>query len=79
MRDAKSLIYEGARQAIADGPLTGRAGVLVDEHLGADVAKHAKEDGLVVAMPIEKSGTKAFELEYGESFGLPASTGQPLA
>ncbi len=68
MRDAKSVIYEGARRAIADGIPPGRAGVLVDEHLGADVAKQAKADGLVLAMPIEKSGTKLFELEYGDRF-----------
>jgi myo-inositol catabolism protein IolC len=68
MRDAKSVIYKGARRAIADGIPPGRAGVLVDEHLGADVAKQAKADGLVLAMPIEKSGTKLFELEYGDRF-----------
>ncbi len=68
MRDAKSVIYDGARRAITDGLPAGRAGVLVDERLGADVAKQAKADGLVLAMPIEKSGTKLFELEYGDQF-----------
>lgn len=68
MRDAKLVIYEGAREAVATGLPVGRAGVLVDEHLGSDVAKRAKADGLVLAMPIEKSGTKLFELEYGEQF-----------
>jgi myo-inositol catabolism protein IolC len=68
MRDAKSVIYEGGREAVGTGLAQGRAGVLVDEHLGSDVAKQAKADGLVLAMPIEKSGTKLFELEYGEQF-----------
>jgi myo-inositol catabolism protein IolC len=68
MRDAKSVIYEGARHAVADGLPTGRAGVLVDEHLGSHIAKQAKVDGLVLAMPIEKSGTELFELEYGDDF-----------
>jgi myo-inositol catabolism protein IolC len=68
MRDAKAVIYEGARQAVGTGLPAGRAGILVDEHLGSDIAKQAKADGFVLAMPIEKSGTKLFELEYGEQF-----------
>jgi myo-inositol catabolism protein IolC len=68
MRDAKMVIYEGARQAVGGGLATGRAGVLVDERLGADVAERAKTDGFVLAMPIETSGTKLFELEYGDRF-----------
>jgi myo-inositol catabolism protein IolC len=68
MRDAKLVIYEGAREAVATGLPVGRPGVLVDEHLGSEVAKRAKADGLVLAMPIEKSGTKLLELEYGERF-----------
>ena len=68
MRDAKMVIYEGACEATADGLITGRAGVLVDEQLGAEVARRAKTDGFVLAMPIEKSGTKLFELEYGDQY-----------
>ena len=43
-------------------------GALVDEDLGADVARRAKADGFVLAMPIEKSGTELFELEYGDRY-----------
>jgi myo-inositol catabolism protein IolC len=68
MRNAKMVIYEGASQATTDPLPTGRAGVLVDEELGADVARRAKADGFVLAMPIEKSGTELFELEYGDQF-----------
>ncbi len=68
MRDAKALIYEGARQVVTDGLPAGRVGVLVDELLGADVAQRVKADGLVLAMPIERSGTTLFELEYGAQF-----------
>jgi myo-inositol catabolism protein IolC len=32
------------------------------------VAERAKADGLVLAMPIEKSGTELFELEYGKQY-----------
>ena len=68
MRDAKLMIYEGLSQADPSNLAVGRAGVLVDEQLGSEVAKRAKADGLVLAMPIEKSGTKLFELEYGEHY-----------
>ena len=68
MRDAKMVIYEGARQAVADGLATGRPGVLVDEELGPEVARRATADGFVLAMPIEKSGTELFELEYGDQY-----------
>jgi myo-inositol catabolism protein IolC len=68
LRDAKLVIYEGARRVLAEGISQGRPGVLVDEHLGSEVARRAKQDGFVLAMPIEKSGTQLFELEYGEKF-----------
>jgi myo-inositol catabolism protein IolC len=68
MRDAKRIIYDGAREAVVHGLALGRAGVLVDEQLGADVARRAKADGFVLAMPIEKSGSELFELEYGDRY-----------
>lgn len=68
MRSAKLVIYEGARGAVGDGLVEGRVGVLVDEHLGADVARQVRADHVILAMPIEKSGTELFELEYGEGF-----------
>ncbi len=67
MREAKSLIYEGLRHVAGCLPF-GREGVLVDEQLGADVARTAKSDGLVLLMPIERSGSRVFELEYGDHF-----------
>jgi myo-inositol catabolism protein IolC len=67
MRRAKNLIYEGLRR-FTGGVRSGREGVLVDEDFGADVVHSAKSDGLVVLMPIEKSGQKVFELEYGDRF-----------
>jgi myo-inositol catabolism protein IolC len=67
MRQAKTLIYEGLRH-FAGGVRSGREGVLVDEDFGADVVRSAKSDGLVVLMPIEKSGQEVFELEYGDRF-----------
>ena len=67
MRRAKELIYEGLRQVAGRVP-SGREGVLVDEDLGANVARTAKSDGVVLLMPIEKSGSRVFELEFGDQF-----------
>ena len=77
IRDAKLVIYEGARQALSDGLSTGRPGVLVDEELGAEVARRAKGDGFVLAMPIEKSGTQLFELEYADHYAEHVDTFDP--
>jgi myo-inositol catabolism protein IolC len=67
MRAAKALIYEGLRHVAGSVP-SGREGVLVDEDLGAEVARTAKADGVVLLMPIEKSGSRVFELEFGDRF-----------
>jgi myo-inositol catabolism protein IolC len=67
MCQAKSLVYEGLRH-VAGSVRSGREGVLVDEDLGADVARKAKSDGVVLLMPIEKSGLEIFEAEFGDRF-----------
>jgi myo-inositol catabolism protein IolC len=67
MREAKVLIYEGLRHVAGCLPF-GREGVLVDEQLGAEVARTARSDGLVLLMPIERSRSRVFELEYGDHF-----------
>jgi len=67
MRQAKELIYEGLRHVAGRVP-SGREGVLVDEDLGAEVARTAQSDGVVLLMPIEKSGSRVFELEFGDQF-----------
>ena len=64
MRQAKTLVYEGLRH-FAGGVRSGREGVLVDEELGTDVLHSAKSDGLVVLMPIEKSGLRSSNWSTG--------------
>ena len=44
-------------------------GVLVDEQFGSDIPQRAREDGLKLAMPVEKSGQNEFDFEYGDDFG----------
>jgi len=67
--DAKKVIFEGFQQAVADGAPRESAGLLVDEQFGADVARTAKKEGFLFAMPVEKSGQDEFDFEYGDEFG----------
>jgi myo-inositol catabolism protein IolC len=69
IRDAKNLIFEGFRQALAEGAPRDAAGILVDEQFGAAIAEQAKAEGLVFAMPVERSGQDEFDFEYGDDFG----------
>jgi myo-inositol catabolism protein IolC len=69
--DAKHLIFEGMLKAVDQGAEPGVTGVLVDEQFGApkNVPGDAKERGLLLAMPVEKSGQNEFDFEYGDDFG----------
>ncbi|MEZ5099150.1 MAG: DUF2090 domain-containing protein [Thermoleophilia bacterium] len=69
IQDAKHLIWEGFKRAVAEGAPKDAAGVLVDGQYGPDVAREAKAGGYVLAMPVEKSGQDEFDFEYGEQFG----------
>ncbi len=67
--DAKHLIFEGMLQAAASGADPSATGVLVDEQFGSTVPQEAREHGLKLAMPAERSGQNMFDFEYGEDFG----------
>jgi len=67
--DAKRLIFEGMQLAVERGVDAQATGVLVDEQFGSDVPKRAREEGLVLAMPVEKSGQDEFDFQYGADFG----------
>jgi 5-dehydro-2-deoxygluconokinase len=67
--DAKHLIFEGMQEAVKRGAEAGATGVLVDEQFGSDIPTRAREGGLKLAMPVEKSGQNEFDFEYGDEFG----------
>jgi myo-inositol catabolism protein IolC len=67
--DAKHLIYEGMEIAVKRGLDAASAGVLVDEQFGGNIPKEAREEGLKLAMPVEKSGQNEFDFDYGADFG----------
>jgi myo-inositol catabolism protein IolC len=66
--DAKRLIFEGMLEAVSRGAEAGATGVLVDEQFGSDIPERARQHGLKLAMPVEKSGQDEFDFEYGEDF-----------
>jgi myo-inositol catabolism protein IolC len=67
--DAKAVIFEGFLRALDEGAPRDSAGMLVDEQFGADLARRAKKEGAILAMPVEKSGQDEFDFEYAQDFG----------
>src|SRR6201987_4829180 len=67
--DAKHLIFEGMLEAVQRGVDAEATGVLVDEQFGGNIPAEAKQHGLKLAMPVEKSGQNEFDFEYGDDFG----------
>ncbi len=66
--DSKRLIFEGMLEAVRRGADAGATGVLVDEQFGSDIPQRARDAGLKLAIPVEKSGVNEFQFEYGEDF-----------
>ena len=68
--DGKHLIFEGVEAALERGADPSVTGALVDEQFGgpARVPQEAKARGIKLAMPVEKSGQKEFDFEYGDDF-----------
>src|SRR4051794_15688461 len=64
----KKIIYDGFKLALANGVPADKAGVLVDEQFGAEIARDAVKNGISLSMPAEKSGGDEFDFEYGHQF-----------
>jgi myo-inositol catabolism protein IolC len=69
IEEAKGIIFAGFRKALDAGLERNGAGILVDEQFGTAIAHAARELGVVLAMPVEKSGQDEFDFEYGDEFG----------
>lgn len=72
--DAKQLIYAGIALASAQGVERDVIGVLVDEQFGRDIPQEAKEKGMRLAMPVEKSGQDEFDFQYGRTSASTSPT-----
>lgn len=66
--EAKQVIYDGFKAAVAAGVPKQNAAILVDEQFGAAILRDAKADGFIIACPVEKSGQDEFDFDYGEDF-----------
>ena len=66
--DSKQLIFEGFRQALAEGVPKEAAAILVDEEFGAHILSDAHRRGLITVLSVEQSGVDEFIFEYGEDF-----------
>ena len=65
----KDIIFDGFIEAKNSGISGGDPAILVDETFGLQVQEKAKEMGIKYAAPVEKSGQKVFDFEYGDAFG----------
>ncbi len=65
----KDIIFDGFLEARNQGIEGGNPAILVDEAFGIQVQEKAKEMGIKFAAPVEKSGQKVFDFEYGDEFG----------
>ncbi len=75
--EAKQVIYDGFKAAVAAGVPKQNAAILVDEQFGAAILRDAKADGFTIACPVEKSGQDEFDFEYGEDFPNHIEAFQP--
>jgi myo-inositol catabolism protein IolC len=66
----KLLVYRALLEASASLPGEAKAGILVDEQYGADVAELSAASGgaINLSMPLEASGKEWFEFEYGDDW-----------
>ncbi len=74
---AKMLVWRGFLDALAQGAPRDAAGILIDEQYGAGIAREARKEGVVFAMPVEKTGRDEFEFEHGDEFARAIEEYQP--
>ena len=67
--ELKQVIFDGFLKANESGITGGEPAILVDETFGIEVQQKAKEMNIKFAAPVEKSGQKVFDFEYGNQYG----------
>lgn len=65
LREGKAIIFEALLHALAGGGLPkGRPAILVDDEYGSSVALRARQSGITVALPVERSGQVELAWEH---------------
>ena len=67
--ELKQIIFDGFLKAKESGITGGEPAILVDETFGIEIQQKAKEMNIKFAAPVEKSGQKVFDFEYGNQYG----------
>jgi len=67
--ELKQIIFDGFLKANESGITGGEPAILVDETFGQEIQQKAKEMNIKFAAPVEKSGQKVFDFEYGDQYG----------
>ena len=67
--EMKQIIFDGFLKANEYGLTGGDPAILVHETFVLEVQQKAKEMNIKFAAPVEKSGQKVFDFEYGDQFG----------
>ena len=67
--ELKQVIFDGFLKANESGITGGEPAILVDETFGIEIQQKAKEMNIKFAAPVEKSGQKVFDFEYGNQYG----------
>lgn len=71
IEEYKKIVFDGFKLAVKTQVPKNIAGLLVDEEFGADVLRDAKKGNFMFAMPVEKSGQKEFDFDYGDDTVKP--------
>jgi myo-inositol catabolism protein IolC len=74
---AKVLVWRGFFDALRLGLPREAAGILIDEQYGSDIARIAREERVVFAMPVEKTGRDEFTFEHGDDFSRAIEEYEP--
>ncbi len=77
LAQSAQIIYEGFKFAVAAGISKEKAGILVDEHFGADMLRDASANGFVTACPLRPGGLEQFDYHPGPDFANHIEAVQP--
>lgn len=68
LHDFKAMILESMTMAINKGLNKEDCALLMDEDYGEKQLRLAKKNGIKIIVPVEKSGQKTFDFNYGKNF-----------